>query len=913
MRRFLAYIVMMLTVVCALIFNTQAVLDQKTDAMEFGSGTEMYYSITKREASSYSEGAKLEEKKFSSLQDIDIESAIMSRLDLAGVRNADVKIVKGNEETQEGYQLRIALSPLNESELGRVKEVVGITGSLSMGTIGDDTVMYASANQLFDYSDTFSKIVYNGTTPYPTIKVTKEDYDTLKEKAKEASEAHKNDSDKKEANRYYAEGGEESTEEDNSTTVYLWTNKTKDDTYNKAFGTDDTIVQDEVKNKVIAKIDLNNYDSDTGRISITSNMEGESFDISSARAFVNMLNGADYGFDIEFLYQNMIPAVFGSNNRGIIASYIVLGALLVVIIALLICFYGFAGITASLTLLCSVLTSFFLFSVLGFEFSVAALVSLAILMCQSVLISLNYFERVKREINKKHDLEKANKEGYHKSFFGALDSSVVLLLVSLFSFLIAVGSYKTFFGVIMVGSIFTFIITNYVNKWMMYWLCNNIHDDGSNAFFGLKKKKERKQHQFVGEKKKLSSKLLWILPLVLTLGLGAALPTSYLLSKNDSFFNNSKDFSSGYTLNIKFQGDSQSYDKLSTKEIYLAYLSKIGTLATDESFSISENKADKDAIGFAYDPSSAFVNIVEKKDEEGNKYYNQYFTVNVDRDLNQVKTTNGSDIVTIIYRTMESGSVEGVKGVNGDISFAGFGHYINDSLTVGCYTTAPTNVAHNYTSMIMLVFLLSCFAAVYLLFRYGFSLNIAMTVLINGTLTSALGILALVLFRIPFTSYTGFGILAAVTLFDMLSVILLSGNNEVLKERGIKKTASNEERADICNEVTNRSLVVSFPCFVFLAVFGIGMFFINPALMGLSISMILFSVFGFLMMYFYAAPLYYFFATHISFKKLSASMDKWREKHGKKKEEIKAQNGIVYVDQDGPHETIIPGVNDFHH
>ena len=193
MRRFLAYIVMMLTVVCALIFNTQAVLDQKTDAMEFGSGTEMYYSITKREASSYSEGAKLEEKQFSSLQDIDIESAIMSRLDLAGVRNADVKIVKGNEETQEGYQLRIALSPLNESELGRVKEVVGITGSLSMGTIGDDTVMYASANQLFDYSDTFSKIVYNGTTPYPTIKVTKEDYDTLKEKAKEASEAHKND------------------------------------------------------------------------------------------------------------------------------------------------------------------------------------------------------------------------------------------------------------------------------------------------------------------------------------------------------------------------------------------------------------------------------------------------------------------------------------------------------------------------------------------------------------------------------------------------------------------------------------------------------------------------------------------------------------------------------------------------
>ncbi len=918
MRRFLAYIVMMLTVVCALVFNAQAVLDQKTDAMEYGSGTELYYSVTKRDSASYSEDAKLEENQFSDLQNIDIESAIMNRLDLAGVRNANVKIVKGNEETQEGYQLRISLSPLNESELGRVKEVVGITGSLSMGTIGDDTVMYASANQLFDYSsDTFSKIVYNGTTPYPTIKVTKEDYDTLKEKAKEASEAHKNDSSSStsEANRYYAdtESADDDSSSDDSTTVYLWTNKTKDDTYAKAFGTNDTIVQDEVKNKVIAKIDLNNYDSDTERISIVSDLEGNSFDISSARAFVNMLNGEDYGFDVEFLYQNTVPATFGTNSKGLIASFIVLGVLLVVIIALLIIFYGFAGVTASLTLLASLLTSFFLFSVLGFEFSVAALVALAVLVCQSLLISLNYFERVKAEIGKKHDLEKANKEGYHKSFFGALDSSIVLLLVSLFSFLIAVGSYKTLFGVLMIGSIFTFVITNYVNKWTMYWLCNNIHDDGKNYFFGLRKKKERKPRVVVSDKKKFTPKLLSVLPIVLAVGLGVALPTSYALSDTNSFFNNRNDFSSGYTLNIMFQGDSQSYEKLSTKEIYLAYLEKIGTLANDESFTMSDSKIGDGTVGFTYDATTAFVNIVEKKDEEGNKYYNQYFTVNVDRDLNSVKTQNGSDVVSIITRTMESGAVEGVSGVTGDISFAGFGHYINDSLTVGCFATAPTNVTHNYTSMILLVFLLSCFAAVYLLFRYGFSLNIAMTVLANGSILSALGLLALVAFRIPFTSFTGFGLLAVVTLFDMLSVILLSGNREIIKERGIKKTATNEERADICNEVANRSMLVTVPCSLFLVLFGIGIAFINTALIGLSISLILFSIFSLLLMYFYAVPLYYFFSTHISFKKIAESHEKWREKHGKKKEEVKAQNGIVYVDQDGPHETIIPGVNDFHH
>jgi hypothetical protein len=39
MRRFLAYVVMMITMLCAVVFNTQAVLENKIDAMEYGTGT----------------------------------------------------------------------------------------------------------------------------------------------------------------------------------------------------------------------------------------------------------------------------------------------------------------------------------------------------------------------------------------------------------------------------------------------------------------------------------------------------------------------------------------------------------------------------------------------------------------------------------------------------------------------------------------------------------------------------------------------------------------------------------------------------------------------------------------------------------------------------------------------------------
>lgn len=920
MRRFLAYIVMMLTMVCALVFNTQTVLQQKTDAMEYGSGTELVYSLTKRDASGYDQEGypDIRDNGTKDLQDIDIEKEVMDRLDLAGVRNANVKIVNGKEDTQEGYQLRISLSPLNENDLNYVKEVINMTGTLSIATIGDDTVMYQAADQFFDDSSSttdMSTIVYNGTVPYPTIKVNKEDYDTLKTKSSEAADAHSNDT-TSEAHRFYAEGDEEE-EEDNSTTVYLWYNKTKDDTYDKAFGTNDTIVQDAVKNKVIAKIDLDNYDSDTNRLSIVSDIDGNAWNISSARAFVNMLNAEDYGFDIDFLYQNSVKATFGSNDKGLIRTYIVSGVVLLIIVALLIAFYGLSGVTASLTMLASVLISFFLFSVLGFEFSVAALIGLVVLVTQSLLISLNYFERVKREQKKGRDLEKANKEGYHKSFFTSLDISAIVLLSSIFSFLIAVGSYKTFFGVIMVGSIFTFIITNYVNKWMLYWLCKDVHDVDNKMVFGRRSDKEPKKVKFVNSESKGKRKSLLFAPIAALIALGIALPTSFFLSKDSSFFNNYNDFSDTYTVNLAFQGEAGAtyYDKLSTKEVYINYLKKIGTLEDNEGYVMysSDEKLPSDADtslpSFTYKPDSVFVNVVDKKDEDGVTYYIHYFTMTVNKDISSLTTEDGKDVLTVITEAMQYKDVEGVEDVTGGIAPCTSYRYADDTLATFCSLTKPTNVTHNYTSLFLLVFLFSCFAFVYLLCRYGLSISLAS--LCAGTGLSAVGILLLVVLRVPFSSFTGFGLLASVILIEMLSVLLLGGNKETLKELGIKKTADASQREEIADQCAVTSAKIIVPACMFFVLMGIGIFFINTGVIGLSISMILFGILVPVILFFYIVSLYHFLATHISFRKISESIHEKRVKKGKSTEKVYSKDGIAYVDPDSPHETIIVGLNEF--
>lgn len=919
MRRFLAYILMMLTMLSAIIFNTQAVMENRTDAMEYGAGTELVYSLTKRDATKYdlTKDTDMQENGTEDLTAIDIESEVMERLDIAGVRNAEVNIVQGDED-QVGYQLRVSLSPLSDTELNNVKEIIGITGSLSIATIGDTAIYYYSADEFFDTTqDNIAEITYNGTTPYPTLHVKDtESYDQLKKDAEEASSNKAS-----EAHRYYADdtSSDSSDEEsDDSTTVYLWTNRTTDDTYDKAFGTHDTVIQEAVKDKVIAKIDLNNWSEDSLALQITSDIDGNAWTISTARAFVNMLNCDDYGFDIEFLYQNVKTASFGTNAAE--TAYIVFGIFLIVLAILLIAFYGLAGITGAVTLMGSVLMTLFLAFSLGFEFSVATLSACAVIVGLSLLITVNYFERVKSEMRKGRDVEKANREGYHKSYLVSLDASAVALFASVFCFLICTGAFKTFFGVIMVGTIFTWLITNYVDKWMVYWLVKGQSDNNLPYFSFRKMRPEQKSKEIVStDKKHFSRKTMIILPIIATVLLAVGLPVGYALNGNEhSFFNNSGDFANTYTLNITFRDNNQSYEPLSTAENYIQYIVDMGndtqaSIGTYKAYDKDEEVTDTSGAYFIYDSNKANVNVVEKKDEEDNTYFMIYFSLNVDRDLNEATDKDGKDIINMIKEKMEISIPS--DALNMSISPLEDSHYAEDSLVVNSYLTKPTNVTHTSNYLFLVAYLLSVFTWIYIFLRYG--LNISLASLASGTLLATFGFGLMSITRIPYNSYTPFAILIALLVLNLLLIPVLARNKETLKERGIRKTATPEERAEIANESAQRSLWITVPVLGFMIIYAIALGILNTQLFGLSIATIVFILLDYVILYFFAVPFYYFLATHVTFKRLKAAHEKHKAKRAakrkvKKEEEkrVAGPDGIVYVDN-GPHETIIPGLNDF--
>ncbi len=937
MRRIMAYLVMMLTVIGCLVFNIQTTLSNASDGMEFTRSTQLVFSLTKREATDYdSELYPSIQNGTDDLDDIDIEEVVMERLDLAGVRNAEVAIVNGDADTNEGYQLKITMSPYSSTELENVIAIVSRTGYLSVGTYEDQTILTQDNSDFF--ADTVAELVYDGTTPYPTLNIGSDvDFQTMVSAAQEAAtltgtDASTDDSETEETEETEdTEETDDDSSEDQSDKLYIWYNKTLDDTYAKAYGTDDTVIDEDVLSKVVAIIDVDDYDYDDATCTITSDLDGNSFTISGARALVNLLNAEDYGFDIQYLYSNRVSALFGTSSLYII--YAIMGVALLLICILLGLLFGLSGITASVTLLGSIFFSLLLSTLLGFEFSMPFIIGLFVVAFLSLFISVNYFQHVKNELKKGRDYEKSNSEGYHKSFFISLDVSVIIFAVSLFSFLLSSGSFQVFFGVVMVGSIFTFFITNYVNKILSYFLVKNATEN--RHYFSLFDKKENDkkvaavnttastteaENEKVEEKndkpKKKRNWLLIAIPTVASVLCGVSLGVNYAV--NGSLFNRTDSYENTYTLNITFQTDREAYDELDSTSAFLLYIEGIGEQASDgqqfTAYSDDEAPEELPDYSFIYYTDTAYVTPVEKTDEDGETYYINYYTVEVDRDLNEIVLADGTtDVLNLISETVLDGEVTIDLNPNTTYQTSVLvapgrdGTYIRSSLEVGCYLTTPTNISYMTNNFFLIFFLIPLFAAIYALLRYG--LNMALTLLITGETGGLLFVGLLSALQIPFNTYTSVGAMVAIMALLVILIPLLYNNHIVLKEsKSLKYTFTDEHKEEIVKDSYNRLKNVPLVPVVSLIILFLSLFIVNSLLYGLAISSLIYLVLLIPLAIFFGVKLYLYLFQHISFKKL---YDKHMAKKAEKAEGRQvAQDGITYVD-DGPHETIIPGLNDF--
>lgn len=803
MRRFFAFIIMAVSILSAVIFNTQAVMDSRLVSLEYGGGRELVYALTERE-----NGAPIVARE--------IGDNVLNRLDLAGIKNADVEL-DGKD------QLRITFAAQTTTDYENARELIEAQGELTVCAANEECI---SASRFF--KSQVASVYYSGLAGFPGLNIkSKAVYDEIV--------AH----------------AAESTEESLQTTVFIWENKTAADSYATAF--DESDPDEEMQKKIIATIDVaESYNESLNAFIIQSDNEGRQFTTSSARAWVNARNSADYGCDIKYLYENKVAPTLGADALNM--TLLGVGISLILLAVLLALFYGISGLVAAVSIAGGLLIDILIFSFLGFEFSPAALLGVIVTLVLGVYISVSYFERVKDELSKGRSIAKANQEGYRKSFMGTLDVSALVFFISLFAFLIGKGTIKAFAGVTMIGALAIFIVTNFLNKWMMYWLTTSTAMGRANGGFGLKARRsgdEAKAKAICagGRRRK-------------TLGIGGIV--------------------AGLTVAVSVAsliGFGVSGHLFNYSDAYLSH-GRIDLKTTDETY------LDKDSLlealtaeGIEIEYTDMTFNRVEMTDEYDETYYTTYVSFLTPKKLTDDETINN---LTMFLQ-------------NND-----------EEATVLVTTATPAGMEHNTNSFFLVLGLTCLFAALYLLCRYG--LYVALASLGTFAVSGLFGVGLTALFRLPFNMTTGFGFLAGAFIVAFAGVSVFARFRDLLRDSKTKKPTM-EQRAVLLDQalrLQTPTLVGSFAATTVLTVVCAA--FCSEALISALLVTELMALLGFILIYLLTAPLYLVVRNHLkfkTFKRFGEFFAKIGRRIGKRAPKTPA------VNKNEPHETIVPGINDY--
>ncbi len=924
MRRLWAFLTMLISLVIGLGFIAQPIVDETNVSGEFSNGMSVVYQIS-REANG------------DSLDSIDVAGALNDRLDTAGVRGAKVEIMSadsgydGNSDSDftsgETEMVRISFSDKSDLELSDLRRVLEGNGELAITTAdnyvleGDD--FFADTPATLEYDDSGNPFV----AIHPT------DTDAWTEVSDHLSTL---------------------TDDTEKTRVLIWRGYDKDnDTYDKVYNDDYDDIDQLVKDKVVVVLDTSSaYDSTENYLKVTSDtswdvftsrvpwsIDGEStdFTISSARALVNSLNASDYGFDITFQYTATTSATLGTDAiYWAIGGF--LGAYLLAFVALIV-LYGLAGLISFVTNASGLMLSIYLSSFVGFEFSIAYLLGLGLVAILGILVTVNYFERVKNELRKGRSIDKANKEGYRKSFKLTLDLTASAFFVSLFSFLVARGMTKVGFGVIVVGSIFVFLVVNYLTKWLMYWLTSYAKTGSPKLVFGFRLDRERPLYDAQAElsKEVLPDRALahdkaiksksrnWgILAAAVSLIFLGGITYYGITGGVDSFFNASGDYASNYRVDMMttatgyLSADGKDVDFNSAADIVSYLEEKVLDQAAQEYTDINGNSNPlslaeyEEKVGLDFSDSSFYITEVETNTAETDDptfdviYVSFSMPVLSDDSVNEQRIEAfdliGDAMNDLITENGYSAALENIS-----VADSAKPDELQDRYTpyVRVGEAVSGNISHDNEWLSIVLTLLVVFAAVYAGIRYGLSAGLVS--FFSGFVAVLAGLAFLVISRVPFTSITGYGLIGAGLFATVLPLLSFARNRELLKDGRVIRTASKELRLEYFLKATGISLpifAVAGGCLILVSILGSSLF--GGSVYGLGLTLFVGGLVGWSFTVFGLPYMYVSLRSAMKFQWYKDKVSKYRAKHPKRpgKRQITA-------DPNEARETVVPGINDY--
>lgn len=835
MRRIWAFICMVLSLVVMIVFNAQSIYEANNLSLEYNSSKEVVIQVDQREGGI-------------SLNRNDISNKITSRLDLSGASNYQVEVQINSSDTSIG-EVRVKLSSKNDEEYNNIVRILESNNNLTLTNSNGDEISYT---EVLGDSKNIMELDYDGINPKPKF--------VIGNITKYNEFIAKNDS---------------ITDETLKKNIYVWANKTEEDTYDRAFGNEKEGIEavSEVKNKIIATLSTDNYskqeNEDHGYFSVSTDEKGNNFTISSARSYVNALNATDYGFNVKHLYENIVDPVLPSNSRSTLLIGYGVGLLLLIIGFCLA--YSLSGLLASLSIATSTMFVFLIANFVGFIFTPVTSLAVIFSIVTASFVLVYTFNRIQIEYIKGRSIEKCHYEGFRKSFKPNIAIGFVVFFTSLFTFFLGKGVIKSFSGYLVIGSILSTFVSYYLAKFISYWLFTSPLINKNLSLLGIRKEenklsKKLESKTYVSYENKKKSKIVSCSVFTLTcIVVLATFLGLYFTKGANNIFNNSLDYKNAYRINVTYVTERE----ISDEQTYTDFNDFASDLNSAEEL--------KDIFNTNEDVASYTFNRVETYDiEKSEKTYTYYISMLVEKDLSddQIATLQG-------YIT---------TGLDGRLAL-----YSNTPISFDASVSAKGDVIHNNFYFYLCSGMIVVFASCLILLVYGLYASLQVGLLL--AIEYGLGMSLLALTRLPFNSFTEYGVYFSLLATSITLIPVYQRFRELRKDTKSKK-ASLEEQIKLFNTSFQENFISICAIDLFIFIIGLVCIFAGgSSLFSAGIIMIVMTLIGFIYTTTLAGYDYMNFRDTIKLKPIHINI-----KHNKKKD---------IINKNEPQEAIVPGINDF--
>ncbi|MCH5172044.1 MAG: hypothetical protein J1F31_04400 [Erysipelotrichales bacterium] len=487
MRRFIAFIILAISVMLGIGFATPGMMKNANLSLDYTTGREFVYTVEKK--------AEGDDMSIDSNEMNELVNNLSARLDSANVSRYQIIIEDSVDTVYSGEsQIRVQVSADYDAKYEHIKRLMSFDSEFSLATSDSDGENILDGEKIFGTGKNRVKarVDYKKDDPRPYFVIPIKDDSSVRNTLTQMIN-HANSLGTTDDEGNINDAGK----------ILLWSDFDSEVDNLSTAEEEKGKGNDEMYNRILCKFDPRDFYFNEDKTEISAMILDESavnsskyFAISSdlAKTYVDLFNARSIDLKLTFMFEQHINPLAESfisygkpNTLSFSRTLIALCLALVLVAVFMIVFYKIQGLNAIINMLVTLFATFAIFNAVGMVFNVGALIGLIVISLLSLVSSVIYIEGFKNEIYRGRTMKKANQEANKKAFVPLIDAHLVVLLASLVIYFVGHSTIQSLAILGVTGSLISFVVNISLHRGFTWLLTNDTSLQKNTKLFGLNK------------------------------------------------------------------------------------------------------------------------------------------------------------------------------------------------------------------------------------------------------------------------------------------------------------------------------------------------------------------------------------------------------------------------------------------